>query len=69
VQAPALPVDGQDPVGGPVQDQRGDVDPLDVLVEVVQPAVSTQAHVAYGDASAPAFQLLRTVSSLTRLPR
>jgi hypothetical protein len=31
--------------------------------------VRTQAHVAYGDASAPTFQRLRTVSSLTRLPR
>jgi len=28
-----------------------------------------QAQVAYGDASAPAFQDARTVSSLTRLPR
>ena len=30
--------------------------------------VSTHAHVASGDAAAPAFQALRTVSSLTRLP-
>jgi hypothetical protein len=37
VQAPALTVERQDPVGRPVQDQRRDVDPLDVLLEVVQP--------------------------------
>ena len=31
VQAPALAVDRQDPVGGAVQDQRRDVDSLDVV--------------------------------------
>ena len=37
VQAAALPVDRQDAVGGAVQYQSGDVDPLDVAGEVVQP--------------------------------
>jgi hypothetical protein len=51
-----------------VQNQRRDVDLLDVLVKVVQPGEHA-GHVTYGDAPAPAFELLRTVSSLTRLPR
>src|SRR4051812_8956227 len=37
VQAPALTVDRQDPIGGAVQDQRRDVDALDVLEIVVEP--------------------------------
>jgi hypothetical protein len=37
VQAPSLPVDREDAVGGAVQDQGGDVDPPDVLGEVVEP--------------------------------
>ena len=37
VQAPALALDRQDPVRCPVQDQRRDVDALDVLVEVIEP--------------------------------
>lgn len=37
VQAPALAVDRQDPIGGSVQDERRYVDPTDVLVKAVQP--------------------------------
>jgi hypothetical protein len=70
VQAPALTVDREDPVGRPVQDQRGDVDALDVLGEVVQPAGNASpGRVGRGPASDPWFQMARTVSSLTRLPR
>src|SRR5829696_1369754 len=42
VQAPAVPVDGQDPVGGAVEDERRDVDPLDVPPEVVEPAADAR---------------------------
>src|SRR3954452_9233331 len=38
VQTAALSLDRQDPVGGAVQDQRRDVDPGNVLAEVLEPA-------------------------------
>ena len=68
VQPTALAVDRQDPVSGPVQDERRDIDPLDVLAEVVKPA-GRAGPCRDRRRRRPAFQRLRTVSSLTRLPR